>query len=234
MESLEDPPPLSQPSLLPGALAKAAALGLLRPLAADSVLGLPVNWLLYTFFPPLRAFAASSSSSSSFFLASKVVRSPPFRILAPRFTSFPSPSSSSVLLVGAGRRNGEPTDFRDSTESESDDGWRESEEAAAAAALRLLTIELAPSWIAFQSKDSESGEAGLLGASDGSSSARMLSSGLGSGGGVEATTGTAAETFFFFLGMAELMHSCRRSSSESMLSELRDEFREKQTGVSST
>lgn len=40
--------------------------------------------------------------------------------------------------------------------------------------------------------------------------------------------------FFFFLGMAELMHSCSRSSSESILSELSDEFLEKQTGVSST
>lgn len=237
MESREDPPPLSAQSLLPGALAIAAALGLLRPLAAGSALGFPVIKLLYTFFPPLTAFA--SSSSSSFFLVSSVVRSPPFRILAPRFTtasSFSSTSSSSALLLVVGRRKGEPTDFRERTESESDDGWRDSIEAAAAAALRLLTMELAPSWIAFQSKDSESGEAGLLGASEGSSSARMLSSALGTGSDVAAAAAGAemAAAFFFFLGIAELMHSCSRSSSESMLRELSDEFLEKQTGVSST
>lgn len=44
VESLEDPPPLS--SLLPGALATAAVLGLLRPLAAGSALGFPVIRLL--------------------------------------------------------------------------------------------------------------------------------------------------------------------------------------------
>lgn len=239
MESREDPPPLSAQSLLPGALAMAAALGLLRPLAAGSALGFPVIKLLYTFFPPLTAFASSSSSSSFFFLASSVVRSPPFRILAPRFTtasSFSSTSSSSALLLVVGRRKGEPTDFRERTESESDDGWRDSIEAAAAAALRLLTMELAPSWIAFQSKDSESGEAGLLGASEGSSSARILSSASGTGSDVAAAAAGAemAAAFFFFLGIAELMHSCSRSSSESMLSELSDEFLEKQTGVSST
>lgn len=142
MESLDDPPPLSAPSMLPGAFATAAPLGLLRPLAAGSARGFPVIRLLYTFLPPLTAFI-SSSSSSSFFLASEL-RSPGFRILAPRFTSSFSPTSSSpaVEFVG-GRRNGEPTDLSDSTESESDDGWRDSDEAAAA--LRLLTMELAPS-----------------------------------------------------------------------------------------
>lgn len=193
--------------------------------------------LLYTFFPPLTAFASSSSSSSFFFLASSVVCSPPFKIFAPRFntvSSFPSTSSSSALLLAAGKRNGEPTDFRDRTESESDDGWRDSDVAAAAAAFRLLTIELAPSWIAFQSKDSESGEAGLLGASEGSSSARMPSSVLGIGSALATAAGTLLAAFFFFLGMAELIHSCSRSSSESILSELSDEFLEKQTGVSST
>lgn len=231
MESREDPPPRSATSLLPGALATAAALGLLRPLTAGSDLTLPVIRLLYTFFPPFTAFASSSSSS---FLASRVVRSPAFRIRAPRFTgssSFSFTLLSSVLLLAAGRWNGEPTDLRDRTESESDDGWRDRDDAAAAAALRLLTIELAPSWIAFQSKDSESGEAGLLGTSEGSSSARMPPSALGT---EIAVVTVVVGAFFFFLGMAELMHSCSRSSSESMLNELSDEFLEKQTGVSST
>lgn len=230
MESREDPPTRST-SLPPGALATAAARGLLRPLAAGSALGFPVIRLLYTFFPPLKAFASSSSSSSSlFFLASSVLRSPGFRIVAPRFV-FSSGSSSSSLLLAVVRWKGEPTDFNDRTESESDDGWRESEEAAAAA-FKLLTMELAPSWMAFQSKDSESGEAGLLGASEGSSSGRMPSSALETDRG-GAGTGRVV-VFFFFLGMAELMHSCSKSSSESMLSELSEEFLEKHTGVSST
>lgn len=158
MESREDPHALSA-SLPPGALATAAALGLLLPLAAGSTLGLPVIKLLYIFFPPLTAFVSSSSSSSFFFLASSELRSPGFRILAPRL-AFSSSSSSSALLLPVGRWKGEPTDFSDRTESESDDGWRDSEEAAAAA-FRLLTMELAPSWMAFQSKDSESGDVGL-------------------------------------------------------------------------
>lgn len=232
MESREDPPTRST-SLPPGALATAAARGLLRPLAAGSALGFPVIRLLYTFFPPLTAFASSSSSSSSlFFLASNVLRSPGFRILAPRFVFSSGSSSSSSLLLAVVRWKGEPTDFSDRTESESDDGWRDSEEAAAAA-FKLLTMELAPSWMAFQSKDSESGEAGLLGASEGSSSARMPSSALETDRGGGAGTGRVV-VFFFFLGMAELMHSCSKSSSESMLSELSDEFLEKHTGVSST
>lgn len=63
----------------------------------------------------------------------------------------------------------------------------------------------------------------------------MLFSALGTAGGAVTVDGVAlAVAFFFFLGMAELMHSCNRSSSESMLNELSDEFLEKQTGVSST
>lgn len=47
--------------------------------------------------------------------------------------------------MALGKWNGEPTDFRDRTESESDDGWRDNDGEAAAAAFRLLTTELAPS-----------------------------------------------------------------------------------------
>lgn len=46
VESREDPPPCSAPSLLPGALATAAALGRLRPLAAGSARAFPVIRLL--------------------------------------------------------------------------------------------------------------------------------------------------------------------------------------------
>lgn len=123
----------------------------------------------------------------------------------------------------------EPTDFNDSTESESDEAWRESE--AAAAALSELTMALAPSWIAFQSNDSESGDTGLRGATSGSVSVKIESS---KGRGWSAGAAGVGTAFFFFLGIAELMHSCSRSSSESMDNEEREELREKQTGVSST
>lgn len=103
VESREDAPPWSAASLFPGGLATAAALGLLRPLAAGSALILPVMRLLYTFLPPLTPLASSSSSS---FLASSVVRSPALRIRAPRFTGTSSASStlsSSALLLADGR-----------------------------------------------------------------------------------------------------------------------------------
>lgn len=260
----ELPPALSSPPL-PG-LGPMAALGLVRPRALGSERGLPVIRLRYTFFPPLTPLSSSESSRCC-----SVLRSPGFRILAPRRSSG-SASAAGSGLVGNGSLKGEPTDFSDSTESESDEAWRESD---AAAAFNELTTELAPSWIAFQSNDSESGEAGLCGASAGSgegvlwgasvreaglwgasvgevglrgasvgsSSARMPSScrgrgfskGAGAvGGALAAVGGAEGVAFFFFLGMAELMHSCSRSSSESMDSDDREEFLEKQTGVSST
>lgn len=166
-------------------------------------------------------------------------------LFSPGFNIRGRPLSDADLLSSEfkGKWKGEPRDIpdlRERIESESDEPCLE---RLAAAWCKLLTMELAPSWMAFQSKDSESGdkacsETGLCvsvrsNMSSGSS-AKMPSMLLSSVASSWSFPSLFLAVCFFFFGMAELMHSCRRSSSESMLSELSELFLEKHTGVSST